>query len=221
MGQPAIAIACVVVALAACGAGGFGQAAGSAASLPAIDGVVTGAEHIYGNEINGHRAYTDLAFVAGNQTLLAQLDRSELVAAQAYAQRLMTGNRTVRALHITRISVIAGGRALINAVWNSNGAFVVAPVTRVLRYHGRTLGTLLVSVQDVVGFVRLIGRDLGAQAVVRGSSGQVRTSLPAAASVKLPSSGSATIAGTHYEVGSFHLGGWGGETLTVWVLKAP
>ncbi len=217
MGQPAIAIACVVVALAACGAGGPGQAAGSAAGPPAIDGVVTGAERIYGNEINGHRAYSDLAFVAGNQTLLAQLGRGELAAAQAYAQRLMTHNHI---LHITRISVIAGGRALINTVWNSNGAFVVAPVTRALRYHGRTLGSLLVCVQDVVGFVRLIGRYLGAQAVVRGSSGQVRTSLPAAAKVKLPSSGSATIAGKQYKVGSFHLGGWEGETLTVWVLKA-
>jgi hypothetical protein len=180
--------------------------------------VVTGAEHIYGNEINGHRASSDLAFVAGNQTLLAQLYRGELAAAQAYAQRLMTGNPI---LHITRIGVIAGGRALINTVWNSNGTFVVAPVTRLLRYHGRTLGTLAVCVQDVVGFVKLIARDLHAFSVVRGSSGQVRTSLPAAASVKLPDSGSATIAGVQYEVGSFHLGGWGGETLTVWVLKAP
>ncbi|MHB8490962.1 MAG: hypothetical protein ACYDA6_01945 [Solirubrobacteraceae bacterium] len=123
-------------------------------------------------------------------------------------------------LHITRVSVIRAGRVLINAVWNSNGAFVVAPVTRVLRFHGRSLGTLLVSIQDVVGYVKLIGRLLGAQAVVRGTSGQVRTLLPAAAHSSLPTAGSVAIAGEEYNVGSFHLGGWGGEPLTVWVLKA-
>jgi hypothetical protein len=174
------------------------------------------ARRVYGNEINGERVHGDINLIAGDRALLEELSRGELAAAQAEAFHQMTSNR---GLHITRVSVTRGRRMLINAVWNKNGTFVVAPLQQPLDIGHRRLGTLMVSVQDVVGYVKLIHVYTGAHLVVRGASGQVRASLPAAAHTHLPSSGYVTIGGRRYAVGSFHLGGWGGEPLTGWVLK--
>jgi hypothetical protein len=120
---------------------------------------------------------------------------------------------------VTRISVIRGSRVLVNATVNSDGVFVVAPGTRILRSHGRLLGTLLVSIQDVTGFVKLVHDLTGAEVLVLGASGHVRTSLGAAARVRLPVSGQVTIAGRRYFVRSFREIGWGNEPLTVWILE--
>ncbi len=195
------------------GQGGLLQSPGQSG----VGSLIAGARKIYADEIGGVYANRDLRFIAGDSVLLEDLSRGELAAAEAEVHLQMTSNP---GLHITRVSVLRAGRMLINAVWNSNGSFVVAPVTQALRLHGRNLGTLLVSIQDVVGYVKLIKRLLGAEAVVRGSSGQVRTLLPAAAHTPLPGAGSVDIAGAEYGAGTFQLGGWRGETLTVWVLRA-
>jgi hypothetical protein len=107
---------------------------------------------------------------------------------------------------------------LFNATVNSNGAFVVAPASRVLRSRGHLLGTLLLSIQDVTGYVKLAHIYTGAEVLVRGSSGQVRTTLPAAVYAHLPNSGAVTISKHRYLVGSFRETGWGSERLTVWIL---
>jgi hypothetical protein len=178
--------------------------------------VLAVAKHVYGNEINGGRVHRDLQLVAEDQALLADLSSGALGAAQAEAYRRMTSNPKE---HITRVSVTRGRRTLVNAVWNGNGSFVVAPLRQPLDSGGREIGTLLVSVQDVVGYVRLVHLYTGAQVVVRGSSGQVRASLATAVHAPLPSSGYATIGGRRYAVRSFRVSGWGGELLTVWVLE--
>jgi hypothetical protein len=179
--------------------------------------VLAVARHTYANEVNGGRVHSDLQLVASDPVLLNDLVSGDVTAAQAEAQYKMMNNAI---LHITRIGVVRGGHLVVNAVWNQNGSFVVAPRGQTLYVHGHNLGTLLVSVQDVIGYVKLIHVFTGAYAVVRGSSGQVRASvsLPAAAHVNLPSSGSVTISGHRYGVGSFKTSGWGGEALTVWVL---
>ena len=107
---------------------------------------------------------------------------------------------------------------LVNAIENSDGVFVVRPARRVLGLHGRLLGTLLVSIQDVTGFVKLVHRVTGAEVVVRGTSGHVRTSLGAGALVRLPTSGQVRLAGRTYVVRSLHEIGWGNEPLAIWLL---
>ena len=149
-------------------------AANASATGSKLAGALAVARRIYANEVAGGRAHFDLQLVASDHALLADLARGDLAAAQSDAYRQMTGNAYY---HITRVSVTRGGRALVNAVWNSNGSFVVAPLSQSLYRGGRSLGTLLVSIQDVVGYVKLIHAFTGAYAVVRGSSGQVRTSL--------------------------------------------
>jgi hypothetical protein len=247
-GSSLLAASLLAIALAACGSASSGQtpshssdpssATGSAhvsaqpppSSLPAavararshsrsrIEGDINAARTIYYGETQGPRLLEQLGRLARDPLLLGALARGDAAAAQAEAhtQLYSTLNHTA---HVTRIAVLRGSRALVNATINANGVFVCAPGVRVLRLHGHPLGTLLVSIQDVVGFVKLIHRLVHVQALVRGASGLVRTSLPAAAQVALPASGRVTIASRPYLVRSFSEVGWGREPLTVWVLE--
>jgi hypothetical protein len=79
--------------------------------------------------------------------------------------------------------------------------------------------TLRISIQDEIGFVRLIHRHHAVDVVVRGQgSGHVRSSLPAAATATLPRSGPTTIAGVRYDVRSFSRTALGGEPVQIWIL---
>jgi hypothetical protein len=63
-------------------------------------------------------------------------------------------------------------------------------------------------------------RNYPVDVVVRGSgSAHVRSSLPAAANVQLPNSGTVTVAGKRYQVGSFQAKALGGETVRAWILQ--
>jgi hypothetical protein len=188
------------------------------ARVAAVDSAIARAKQIYEREVGGHRAYRDLRFIASDRVLLARLSRGEYAAAEAEA-RLQMINHARR--HITRISVVRGGQAvLVNSLWNSNGFFVVSPVAQELSLRGADLGTLLVSTQDIVGYVKLVHRGTRAHIVVRGASGQTRSSLLGAARASLPASGTVALAGIEYDVGSFQLTGWAGEPMSVWVLVA-
>jgi hypothetical protein len=205
--------------LCACGgSGGDASVVASRASVSVspLNRAVATARHVYANEVNGGRVRFDLRLVASDTLLLEALSRGDLAAARAEAHSEMTRNA---ARHITRVSVLRGATVLVNAVWNSNGTFVVAPLQRGITLRGRPLGTLLVSVQDVVGFVKLAHKFTGDGIVVRGSSGQLRASSPALTRAALPRSGPVSVAGRRYEVGSFAVGGWPGEALTVFVLQ--
>lgn len=209
-------------ALAACGATGstvHGKDPARATTLQArqspIERALATMRHVYGNEINGARVHSDLRFVGADAIFLEDLARREYRSAQARAHELMVKN-PIR--HITRIAVYVHGRQLVNATWNANGSFVAAPQTEQLRRAGRSLGTLALCVQDIVGDIKLAKAFTGAYALVRGSSGQMRTSLPAAAGVPLPTHGTVSIAGVTYAVGALHLRAWGGEAITFWLL---
>jgi hypothetical protein len=183
-----------------------------------IDGFVIAAKVTYNNETKGAKLFEQLGRIARDGILLDALSRGDLASAQAEADAQLHSPVNHLA-HVTRISVIRGSRVLVNATVNSDGVYVVAPGTRALRSHGRLLGTLLVSLQDVTGFVKLVHRLTGAEVLVRGASGHVRTSLGAAVSVRLPMSGYVRIAEHGYFVRSFREIGWGNEPLTVWILE--
>jgi hypothetical protein len=180
---------------------------------------VLAAQRAYNRETKGSKLRRETARIAADTTLLGALARGDVARAraEALAQLLRPANHFA---HVTRISVVRGPRVLVNGTLNSDGTYVVAPARRELAWHGRHVGTLLVSIQDVTGFVKLVHRRTGAEVVVRGGSGQVRASLSAAARAQLPPSGEVRIAGRNYLVRSFGEHGWGGEPLTVRVLVA-
>jgi hypothetical protein len=82
------------------------------------------------------------------------------------------------------------------------------------------LGTLQLSIEDVIGYVKYMHRNVHVDVVFRGrGAAHVRTSLPAAARVALQSSGTVTVDGHRYRVRSFSERGLAGETLMIWILK--
>jgi hypothetical protein len=183
-----------------------------------IDRTVDVAKSSYHSETKGRALLQQLGRIARDRILLDALSRGDVAGAQVEADAQLTSPAN-HFDHVTRIGVVRGSRVLVNATVNSDGVFVVAPGSRVLRSRGRLLGTLLVSIQDVTGYVKVVHDLTGADVVARGASGHVRTSRGAPTRGRLPPSGNVTIAGRRYFVRSFREVGWGDELLTVWILE--
>jgi hypothetical protein len=203
-------LAVAAVALPGCAAG---QAADQDPPAPAAAGVradtLAGvARRIYQQEAYGAVGHAAVRRIARDRALLAALRGGGAAALRAAALRQLFNPGK----HVVRLSVVHGARPLTDV----GGAFVVAPA-RLDLGHGDVLEA---SMQDVIGYVKLVHRLTGAQIVVRGVPGHVESSLPAAAArAALPAAGDATIAGHAYVVRSFGETGYAGEQLEVWVLS--
>ena len=208
----ALALAAMALVPTACGAdrdAGAGQT--PSASQVRADTLAAVARRVYHQETHGEVGHAAAKRIARDRALLTALrgDHRPALRAEALRQLFNPGK------HVVRLSVARGGRTLTDV----GGAFVVAPTGRALRaVDGTALGRLEVSMQDVIGYVKLVHRLTGAQVVVRGRTGQVESSLAAARSVALPASGQVTLAGGAYVVRSFTEIGYGGERLSVWIL---
>jgi hypothetical protein len=141
----------------------------------------------------------------------------------ALLRALITGDRAkIRSearrpviAHEVRVRVSDGSRVLMDA----GLPFVVQGAQGELRSaNGASLGRVDVSIQDVIGFVKLVDRETGTKVVVRGRRGIVQTQFPAAAHARLPASGNVSIRGRSYLVRSFHEVDFNGNPLTVWIL---
>ena len=163
------------------------------------------ARRIYHQEAGGAVGHAAVKRIARDRSLLAALDRGSPTALRAAALRQLFNPGK----HVVRLRVMRGGRTLADV----GGRFVVSPAR--IRMHGDVIEA---SMQDVIGFVKLVHRLTGAQVVVRGAPGHVESSLAGATDTVLPASGNAAIAGQSYVVRSFREVGFGGESLQVWVL---
>jgi hypothetical protein len=197
-----------------------GAVAAAGAALPAAAGAATPADvtaiarRQYSLETHGGAAFAALHRVARDPTLLALLRTGNTTATRAYVAREFAA--VWYHLHVSRVRVLRGARI----VAETGVAFTVAPAQMALRAGGRVVGTLQVSIQDEIGFVRFMHRNYGVEVVVRGRvPGHVRTSLPAAANVSLPAAGSVRVAGVRFRVSSFPERAWNGEPVTVSILQ--
>ena len=213
---PAPLLATAALVTAGCSTGSLGVATPpqqSAAGARA-DALVQVAQNIYRQEARGAvgRAQVrrilrdpvlDRAWVDGNRAA---------VRAEALRQLFMKGK------HVVRLRVTAA-RPTRHVLTDVGGRFVVGDEVGVLRTASAgTVGRLEISMQDVLGYRKLVNRLTGADVVIRGRPGHVETSLPAAANVSLPSSGTVSIDGRSYVVREFHERGFGQESLSVWLL---
>jgi hypothetical protein len=164
------------------------------------------ARRIYQQEAGGAVGHAAVRRVARDHALLAALDSGSPAALRAAALRQLFNPGK----HVVRLSLRRGGQTLTDV----GGRFVVAPAR--LRLHGAVLEA---SMQDVIGYVKLVHRLVGVQIVVRGAPGHAEGSLGAATQSALPASGSVTVAGRGYVVRSFRERGYDGEPLTVWILS--
>jgi hypothetical protein len=187
-------------------------AAATAQTLVSIDGNV--AERIYRDELVGSGTIADQHQVEENGPLLKALAR---VSALAKGKGSGTGARAVREAaqdavteavhglvyshtHIVRLRVLQGGKLLADI----GGPYIIAPVSGGLRFHGRVVGTYLLSVQDDLGFVGLERRLIGIPLILH--VGEVRVPLQGTTrtgSVAIPDKGAVVIRGARFQAYSF------------------
>ena len=160
-------------------------------------------------ESRGMVIHADLRQIAHDRVLLGALAAGNLGAALAEANRQL-----VR--HVVRIRVLRGSRVLLDA--NSTSFDVGGSGMELQAPNGRSLGRLEITVQDVIGFIKLVHKLNAADVVVRGTLGDMRTSLPAAARLSLPLSGCTQIGAHTYVVRSLKETSFTGEPLTIWLL---
>jgi hypothetical protein len=98
--------------------------------------------------------------------------------------------------HVVRMRVSAADGSLLSDV---GGPFVLAPVRAPLRLNGRTIGSVVLSIQDDLGYLRLTQRLAGLDVVMhRGSQLVMSTLHPAPTSV--PAQGAYRYRGHDYRV---------------------
>jgi hypothetical protein len=166
------------------------------------------ARRIYDHEHAPVVARSTVKHLAQNLALLRALRTGNRAAIRAQARRPVIP-------HEVRVRIVRGSRVLMDA----GLPFVVqAAQGELLAPDGADLGRVQVSIQDVIGYVKLVHRQTGTEVVVRGQAGRVATSLPAATRARLPVSGTVRLAGRPYIVRSFKVGDFVGKPLTVWVL---
>jgi hypothetical protein len=184
------------------------------ARTAAVDRLTTIAKRRYAEEVHGGVAIGTLHRVGRDPMLRRTLAAGDLTAARSYVRGRFSS--VWYHWHVSRMRIMKGSQVAIDA----GVPFVVAPSQMTLRSAGgRSIGTLEVSIQDVIGFVRYMHRNYPVDVVVRGRGpAHVRTSLPAAATATLPSRGTVSIGGRRYAVRSFHQRALGGEPVTVWIL---
>jgi hypothetical protein len=162
-------------------------------------------------EARGHAVRADLRRIARDSILLAALAAHDLGRARAEAARQLVN-------HVVRIRVLRDSRLLVDA---NSPSFDVAGSSAVLRDpRGRRLGRLEITVQDIIGYVKLVHKLDAAEVIVHGAGGRVHTSprAVAAASLTLPRSGCIRVGGRLYAVRTLDEPGFAGEALTISVL---
>jgi hypothetical protein len=192
--------------------------ASSAAPTPtttAIDRLTAVAKQQYATEVHGGQAHATMRRVARDPALISALRSGDLTRVRAYVRQEF--DRVWYHWHVSRMRIYRG----TNMVIDVGVPFVVAPSQMTIKdSSGRSLGTLQVSIQDVIGFVRYMHRNYPVDVVAKGrGAAPVRTSLPAALTVQLPDSGTATVAGKRYQVRSFMQTALGNEPVKVWILQ--
>jgi hypothetical protein len=180
----AIAMALVATGLAACGAsarsisgstarypppvattavasGPAGAPCGAAApeALATSAGVV--ASRIYAGELPGSETRSDQRQVEEFTPLLSALANGERAAVGAAVSSLVFSHT-----HVVRLRVSQGATVFADV----GGPYILAPVGGALRFHGRTVGHYVLSVQDDLGYVKLVTRFIGAPLVMRSGS---------------------------------------------------
>jgi len=184
-------------------------AASTVQTIVSIDGNV--AERIYRDELVGTGTIADQHQVEENSPLLKALARVSALAkgksagARAVREAANAVTEAVHGLvyshtHIVRLRVLQGGRLLADI----GGPYIIAPVGGSLRYHGRVVGTYLLSVQDDLGFVGLERRLIGVPLILH--VGAVRVPLQGTTrtgSVVIPDRGAVVIRGAHFQAYSF------------------
>jgi hypothetical protein len=179
-----------------------------------IDRVTATARAAYTNQVSGAHSIDVLHRVGADRTLLRLLAARNLGGVRAYVARRY--HDVWYHWHVSRLRIRQGAKIV-----TENGVRFVMPASQMVLHApgGRAVGMLQVSMQDEIGFVRLMHRRYPVQVVIRGRGpSHLRASMRAAGVAKLPARGRVSLSGSPYVVRSFHERAWDGEPVTIWLL---
>jgi hypothetical protein len=154
-------------------------------------------------------------------------DRRQVTASLALASAVAAGERAQARsavislvftphLHIVRLRAIRNGQVLADV----GAPLAIAPVTGTLTLYGHRVGRYVMSVQDDVGYIKLVRRFIGVG--VELSSGTRRLiGDPSPGPSPLPASGTVRYQGTVDQVVSFAARGMPDVPIRVTLLVAP
>lgn len=125
--------------------------AASAATIASVYRFV--ARRIYAAELSGKEVGADIAHITGSAGLLAALKSADQPGVYAAVHALVYTPHW----HIVRLRVLQHGRVLADV----GGPDIIAPISGTLRVKGRTVGSFVMSVQDDLGYVKLVSRFIG------------------------------------------------------------
>jgi len=160
----------------------------SAATAASVDGFV--AHRIYSGEFGSEEVRADVAHITGSRELLTALASPNLAAVYRAVYTIVY----MPHWHIVRLRVSAHGRVLADV----GGPDIIAPISGVLRFRGRIIGHFVMSVQDDLGYVKLVSHFTGIPIdLYRGGSFVMGTLKPAPFSVT--DGATVAIAGSTYQ----------------------
>ncbi|MEA2297719.1 MAG: hypothetical protein QOF77_655 [Solirubrobacteraceae bacterium] len=175
------------------------------------DALAAVARRIYFEEVFGSPNSSAFRRIAALPGLATGLETGNLVLARRTLNHVILR-------HVVHERVVRGSRTVVDVGLK----FVVGGQRRPLHApDGTYLGRLEVSIQDVIGYVKLFHRLTGAEIVVRGGKGHAKSSLPAFGRALPPANGPVTVGGRTYFVSSFTRLGFAGEPLRIFVLASP
>jgi hypothetical protein len=179
-----------------------------------IDRMTAVARALYAEQVAGPHSLAVLHRLGSDPNLLRLLASGDVGSVRAYVSQRYPS--TWYHWHVSRMRISRGSQVVSEV-----GVRFVMPASRMALHGsgGRTLGTLQVSMQDEIGFVRLMHRRYSVNVVIRGRGQKhLRASDRAAGLANLPATGSVVLGGRRYFVRSFHENAWGGERVTIWIL---
>ena len=165
----------------------------TAAVLARVDGEA--ARRIYLGEVNGHEVSVDAAHVVTWQPLLQALAAGDRSGVAAAVHQLVYMPRW----HIVRLRVLQAGRVLADV----GGPYVTVPVQGVLNTQGGPAARYVMSVQDDLGYEKLVSRFIGVPIDLYRGGRLLMGTLPVSS---LPRPGEqVTVAGRSYRVRALQL----------------
>jgi hypothetical protein len=212
--------ACLV--LGALAAAGCGQAVATtqpgvqpaATAVAPIDRMTATARALYTDQVSGAHSLSVLHRLGADPNLLRLLASGNDASLRAYVAQQYP--RTWYHWHVSRMRISRGSHVVSEV-----GVRFVMPASQMTLHGagGKALGTLQVSMQDEIGFVRLMHRRYGVEVVIRGrGSKHLRASMRSAGLAKLPASGNVVLGRRRYAVRSFKELAWDREPVRIWIL---
>jgi hypothetical protein len=194
-GKPALVAAAGVSARRAVSPSGSAVAcgAGAAETLARAAGLV--ARRIYANELASGGVFRDKHQVESFGPLLSALEGGNRAAIKQAVTSLVYSHT-----HIVRLRVTRGKRVLADV----GGPYIIAPTGGALRRNGRTLGHYVLSVQDDLGYVKLVHRFIGVPLAlsVGGHALPIEGAVPVTPAT-IPAHGTVSYRGSRYQAFSF------------------